>query len=210
MEMIVTVTQVHPLHSLYSWSVTQLTTLSSYSFRVSLTQCWRYWFSSCRRRLERELELESTLFSPCGWIISGWACFRNSYGLLSNVSQRRTKGLAIWRSVTKRHFWRQNHTDKPPVRVSRIFSRPGSVKSWQLRQLPITRTESVSSRDSGTLSVDWGEIKLKPSSPSAHFFFLPFFFGGGVGVGVGGRVYREIVSWSPPSSETQVQLVGTG
>ena len=205
MEMIVTVTQVHPWHSLYSWSVTQPTTLSSYSSRASLTQCWRYWFFSCRRRLERELELESTLFSPCGWIISGWACFRNSYGLLSNVSQRRTKGLAIWRGVTKRHFWRQNHTDKPPVRVSRIFSRPGSVKSWQLRQLPITRTESVSSPDSGTLSVDWGESKLKPSSPSAHFFFTFFFLGGG-GVGV----YREIVSSSPPSSETQLQLVGTG
>ena len=104
MEMIVTVTQVHPWHSLYSWSVTQLTTLSSYSSRVSLTQCWRYWFSSCRRRLERELELESTLFLPCGWIISGWACFRSSYGLLSSVSQRRTNGPAIWRGVTKRQF----------------------------------------------------------------------------------------------------------
>ena len=104
MEMIVAVTQVHPWHSLYSWSVTQLTTLSSYSSRVSLTQCWRYWFFSCRRRLERELELESTLFLPCGWIISGWACFRSSYGLLSSVSQRRTNGPAIWRGVTKRQF----------------------------------------------------------------------------------------------------------
>ena len=139
MEMIVTVTQVHPWHSLYSWSVTQLTTLSSYSSRVSPTQCWRYWFFCCRRRLERELELESTLFSPCGWIISGWVYFRGSYGLVSSVSQRRTEGPAIWIGVTKRHLWRQNHNDKP-VRVSRIFSRPGSVKSWQL---PITRIESV-------------------------------------------------------------------
>ena len=29
----------------------------------------------------------------------------------------------------KKHLWRQNHNDKP-VRVHRIFSRPGSVKSW--------------------------------------------------------------------------------
>ena len=29
----------------------------------------------------------------------------------------------------QKHLWRQNHNDKP-VRVSRIFSRPGSVKSW--------------------------------------------------------------------------------
>ena len=29
----------------------------------------------------------------------------------------------------QKYLWRQNHNDKP-VKVSRIFSRPGSVKSW--------------------------------------------------------------------------------
>ena len=34
----------------------------------------------------------------------------------------------IMRRTIPRHLWRQNHCDKP-VRVSRVFSRPGSVKS---------------------------------------------------------------------------------
>ena len=133
MEMIVTVTQVHLWHSLYSWSVTQLTTLSSYSSRVSLTQCWRYWFFSCHRRLERELELESTLFLPCGWIISGWVWFRRSYGWLSSVSQSRTKEPPIWGSVTKRYLWRQNRDDKPVrslVDLAPVVQKVDSAIHW--------------------------------------------------------------------------------
>ena len=51
----------------------------------------------------------------------------------SNLPRRRGNGgkrrEKIYIIFYQKHLWRRNHNDKP-VKVRRIFSRPGSVKSW--------------------------------------------------------------------------------